>query len=371
MSRARIIVSGMVAGTPSQGGATWAVLQYVLGLRKLGHDVWLVEPVEQFTSHTAGYFRRVVAAFGLDGRASLVKAATQQTIGVSYGELIRAAAGADIVLNVGGMLRDENLTEGIKQRVYLDLDPVFTHLWHAHEGIDMRLDGHTHFVTVGQRIGEPGCVVPTCDRRWTTMLPPVVLEHWPVSRRIEHNALTTVGNWRSYGPIELEGVRYGQRAHSLRSIVELPTMTDECFSLALAIHPDERRDLTVLRDNGWRLLDPAEVAGTPDDYKRFIGGSRAEFAIAKSGYVFSKCGWFSDRSACYLACGRPVLAQQTGWDRTLPAGDGLLAWTATDDAIAGIEELRSDYDRHARAARELAESFLDSDRVLTELLECL
>jgi hypothetical protein len=137
---------------------------------------------------------------------------------------------------------------------------------------------------------------------------------------------------------------------------------------ALAIHLGETKDLEALAANGWRLLDPAEVAGTPAHYRAFLQGSRAEFGVAKSGYVVSRCGWFSDRSACYLACGRPVLAQDTGFRPFLPTGDGLLAFATLDDALAGIESLNGDYPRHARAARALAEEFFDSDKVLTGLL---
>jgi hypothetical protein len=197
---------------------------------------------------------------------------------------------------------------------------------------------------------------------------PVVLEHWPMVGQVEHDALTTVGNWRGYGSVEYDGVFYGQKAHSLRRFMSLPTRTREQFLLALAIHPSETTDLMALAANGWRLVDPAVVAGTPADYRRFIQGSKAEFGVAKSGYVVSQCGWFSDRSVCYLASGRPVVAQDTGFGRFLPTGAGLFAFKTEDDVLAAIDELRRDYPRHARAARTVAEDFFDSDKVLTRLL---
>ena len=138
--------------------------------------------------------------------------------------------------------------------------------------------------------------------------------------------------------------------------------------LALAIHPDEGKDLAALESNGWQLLDAAQVARTPPSYRRFIRGSKAEFGIAKSGYVAARCSWFSDRSVCYLASGRPVLAQETGFSDHLPVGEGLLAFTAEEDALRGIEALARDYPRHARAARAVAEEHFDSDRVLPRLL---
>jgi hypothetical protein len=224
-------------------------------------------------------------------------------------------------------------------------------------------------VTIGQAIGQPGCPVPTCGLSWIPTAQPVVLSHWPVAGAIVHDGLTTVGNWRGYGSIEHVGVSYGQKAHSLRRFIELPSRTREKFLPALAIHPGETRDLEALRANGWQLLDPAEVADTPEHYQQFIQTSKAEFGVAKSGYVASRCGWFSDRSICYLASGRPVLAQDTGFRSFLPAGDGLFAFATPDDVLASLDELNRDYGRHARAARALAEEHFDSDKVLARLLD--
>src|SRR5581483_2722366 len=223
----RILVAGMVAGDPHQGGATWAVLQYVLGLEQLGHEVWLVDPAEP-TEEVKAYF----AALELGPRA---------TLGRYEGPV------PDVLLNISGMLRDERVLERTPIRVYLDLDPVFNQLWYA-QGVDVGLEGHTHYVTVGRR-------VPPTGHEWVDTLPPVVLERWPPAERIETDAFTTVGNFRAYGSIEHEGIRYGQKAHSLRPLLQLPRLTDERFALALDIHSDEP-DLAALREHGWELLDP-------------------------------------------------------------------------------------------------------------------
>ena len=374
-----ILFSGMLAGDPWQGGATWAVLQYVLGLRRLGHDVLLVEPVADKALRPAGadlaateqatYFRRVVGDFGLGGAAALLRAGTTQTVGVGYDDVAAFARRADVLFNVSGMLAEAALLGPVRRRVYLDLDPAFVQLWHAAEGIDMRFDAHTHFATVGMNIGRGDCPVPTCGRQWVTTPQPVVLEHWPAAGGAPvRDAWTTVANWRGYGSVHHDGVHYGQKAHSLRALIDLPTRTDEAFELALNIHPDETSDLALLAANRWRLLDPAASAGTPGQYAAFVRGSRGEFGVAKSGYVASNCGWFSDRSACYLASGRPVLAQQTGWGRWLPAGEGVLPFATTGDAVAALEAVRRDYAAHARAARSLAERYFDSDAVLASLL---
>lgn len=370
MRRLRILLSGMVAGDPHQGGATWAVLQYALGFRKLGHDVMLVEPVTaDAVAAAAPYFRAVAGEFELEKSAALLVDGSHRTVGVPYEELRRSAAAADILVNVSGMLRDPDLAGAPPVRLYLDLDPAFNQLWHDAEGIDVGLGGHTHYATVGQSLGRADCRVPTCGVDWLQTLPPVVLERWPVADRVEHDAFTTVANWRAYGSIEVAGVRYGQKAHSLRPLYPLPGLSGETFVLGLAISAEERHDLAALRKHGWRLIASEAAAGTPARYQRFVRGSRAELGLAKEGYVASRCGWFSDRSACYLASGRPVLAQETGLDGAVPVGAGLLTFGSLDEALDRIHELRRDYAPHAAAARALAEEYLDSDRVLTRLVD--
>ena len=376
-----ILLSGMIASVPRQGGATWAILQYLLGFKRLGYNVHFIEPVEEAALRPAGvplarsdnaaYFRRVMAEFGMGESSTLLLAGTQRTVGIPYERLREIARRADVLVNISGLLTDEALTEDIPLRTYLDLDPAFTQLWHVAEGIDMRFAAHNRFVTVGQAIGDPDCEVPTCGLKWVTTPQPVVLERWPAGHITTHDALTTVANWRGYGSIEHEGVFYGQKAHSWRQFFSLPALSEERFAPALAIHPEESKDLAALRANGWRLIDPERVTQTPAGYQCFVRGSKAEFGIAKSGYVASRCGWFSDRSVCYLASGRPVIAQETGFSRFLPVGAGLFAFHTIDEVLASIEALNGDYDRHARAARAVAEEYFDSDRVLERLLNVL
>jgi hypothetical protein len=371
----------MIAADPYQGGATWAVLQYVLGLHKLGHKVVVVEPIPVKSlrpdsgplneSVNAAYFRQVVADFGLRERAALLLENSRQTVGTPYGELRSFAVNADLLINVSGMLIDHELIDGIPIKAYLDLDPAFIQLWHSACSVDMRFDGHTHFVTVGLALGTPSCRVPTCGKKWMHTFQPIVLESWPRSREIRYNGLTSVSNWRGYGSIEYKGEFFGQKAHSLREIIDLPRHTDEKFFLALAIHPDETQDLEAISKGGWNLLDPRKVAGSPAAYREFIQQSKGEFGIAKSGYVTSKCGWFSDRSLCYLASGRPVIAQETGFSDHLPTGNGLFAFHSVDEAVRCINAMNQDYEHHSEAARRLAETYFCSDRVLTALLQGL
>jgi len=310
----------------------------------------------------------VAAQFGLTDRAALVHTATRETVGLPYESLRQVARRADVLVNISGMLANADLIDRIPVRVYLDLDPAFIQMWHAVEGIDMRFAAHTHFVTIGQAIGQPGCAVPTCGRQWIATPQPMVLEHWPLAGPVEHDALTTIGNWRGYGSIEHQGVFYGQKAHSLRPLMDLPTRTTMKFLLAMAIHAGEQRDLAALAANGWALTDPARVAGTPDAYQRFIQGSWGELGIAKSGYVASRCGWFSDRSICYLAF-RPPGTRSGNWLQRLPAhGRRPAALRNGPGRAGGVQQLRADYPRHARAARVIAQECFDSDKVLGQLL---
>jgi hypothetical protein len=376
-----ILFSAMLAGDPWQGGATWAVLQYVLGLRRLGHDVMLVEPVSGKRLRPAGsalrdseqgrYLRNVADAFDLAGRVALLREGTTETEGATYDDVRAFARRADLLINVSGMLADPALLEPVRRRVYLDLDPAFVQLWHAVERIDMRFAAHTHFVTVGMNIGRDGCDVPTCGLEWVGTPQPVVLEHWPAARERPRYGWTTVANWRGYGSVTHAGVHYGQKAHSMRRLLRLATGTAERFELALDIHADERTDLAALAAHDWRLLDPRDVAGTPQNYARFVRESRGEFGLAKSGYVAANCGWFSDRSACYLASGRPVVAQETGWSRWLPPGEGVLRFVEVEDAQAAVAAVGRDYDRHCRAARATAERYFDSRAVLPALLQAV
>ena len=373
----RIVVSGMIAAVPGHGGATWAVLQYVLGLARLGHEVYFVEALDAAALAPAGasleestnsrYCRGVMQEHRLGSSWALIRRGSTETAGLSYAQLAGLAAGTSVLLDISGTLGDGDLFSRVPIRVYLDVDPAFTQVWEA-QGVDMRTASHTHFVTVGQAIGSADCTVPTGSRNWIPTWQPVVLDEWPVGGRIERDAFTTVANWRGYGSAEHDGVHYGQKAHSLRPLMSLPTRTTERFQLALAIDEAEVADLAALRANDWHLLDPAVVAGSPSAYRGFVQGSKAELGIAKSGYVISRSGWFSDRSVCYLASGRPVLAQDTGFSDYLPTGAGLLAFLDQDDVLAGVQRINADYARHSAAARALAEEHFDSTRVLTRLL---
>jgi len=357
----RVLLSGMLVRHPHQGGATWAAAQWALGLRALGHEVTVVEQLDApATAEQAAYARTVEQETGI---------AVALFAGES-GELARRTGPVDLLVNLSGVLRDEALRATAARRLYVDLDPGFTQVWHA-QGADVGLGGHDAHVTVGLAVGTPSCPVPTGGLAWRAVLPPVVLDRWTPAGSPAGPAATTVGHWRSYGPVEHDGLRYGQRAHSARRLLDLPARSPLPLRPALGIDPSETTDLAALDRHGWQLLDPRVVAATPDDYRSFVRSSAAEVGIAKSGYVDARTGWFSDRSACYLAAGRPVVAQDTGWSSRLPAGAGLHAYDDVDGAAAALELVAGDPAGQGRAAQALAREHLDARRVLSGLLEDL
>jgi hypothetical protein len=344
------------------------MLQYALGFRELGHEVVMVDPCHR-TDSAVAYFRRIERDEGLEGMVALVHPDRTAT-GIDFRELVRWASRADVLVNLAGVLRDDELKGPPAQRVYVDLDPAFTQLWQLSAGIDMGLTGHDRFATVGLQIGTGTLRIPTGGLEWHPTLPPVVLSAWPCARTAPERGITTVANWRSYGSLWHQGVHYGQKVHSVRAIVELPRLVAGiCFEPALAIDPAETDDLRRLDTHGWHIVDPELETATPARYRRFVSSSTAEIGVAKAGYVMSQCGWFSDRSVAYLASGRPVVAQDTGWTNALPHDVGLLAYTGTADAAWAIGEVLGDYERHARGARILACDTFDSRTVLPRLLE--
>jgi hypothetical protein len=200
----------------------------------------------------------------------------------------------------------------------------------------------------------------------------VVLTEWEAQPPQWDRGFTSVASWRGpFAPVEYKGVTYGLRVHEFRRFAALPRRTSADFEVALDIHEAETADLELLAANGWRLADPAVEAGDPWAYRNYVQRSMAELMVAKGMYVKSRSGWVSDRSICYLASGRPVVAQETGFSQLYPSGEGLLAFSDLDAAAACVEEVAGDYERHSRAARDVAAEHFDSDKVLRRLLQRL
>jgi hypothetical protein len=368
VSRGSVVIAAALAQRPGAGGHTWFALQYLLGFRALGWEVTLVDRLDPgMPGDGLAYLAEEMERLGLGGAWSVLLPAGQSA-GLPRAEVERRLASCDFLLNAMGYLDDEELLARAPLRVFLDVDPGFGQMWQE-LGLAEPFAGHDRFVSVGLEVGGAGCEVPHCGLEWIPTLPPVALEHWPMVPG--GDAFTSVATWRGpYGPVEYGGRTYGLRVHEFRRFLSLPERVPAArFEVALAIDPGDEADLERLRRAGWSLLDPAAVAGDPSSYRRFIQASGAEFAVAKAMYVDSRSGWFSDRSACYLASGKPVVAQETGFGRHLPTGEGLLAFSTPEEAVAAVEAVRADPGRHARVAREIAEEHFDSGRVLGRLVE--
>lgn len=379
MKRGSVVIAAALAQRPHAGGHTWFVLQYLLGFRKLGWEVTLVDRLDAGMCHdrrgapcapsqsvNLAYLTEVMERFGMaDEWAVLLPGG--EAAGLRRAEVERRLASADFLLNVMGYLDDEDLLAVPPLRVFLDVDPGFGQMWRQLDLADL-FAGHDRFVSVGLNVGSAGCGVPDCGLRWIPTLPPVELSHWEPAPG--GTAFTSVASWRGpYEPVAYEDHVYGLRAHEFRRFVSLPERNAADFELALSIDSADVRDRERLAAAGWGLLDPGVVARDPFAYNRFIRGSGAEFTVAKGMYVDTHSGWFSDRSACYLASGKPVVAQETGYGAHLPTGEGLLAFATLEQAIGAVEEVRSDPARHHRAARAIAEEHFDATRVLGHLAE--
>ena len=381
-----IVIAGSLAQKPGRGGHTWVFLQYILGFRKLGWDVLFLDrldpamcvertgrrvPIER--SWNLQYFLEVIRSFGLGDHYALLYDEGADTFGLSRCNVLERVKASAALVNVMGFLKDEEILAAAPRRVFLDIDPGFGQMWQA-LGQHDTFRGHDAHVTIGGNIGTPDCAIPTCGLSWITTRQPVVIDEWPMVDGFSRpeRPITSIASWRgAFGPVAYQGTTYGLRAHEFRRFAALPALTSSRFEVALDIHPADAKDVALLSEHGWRLVKPRRAAGDPWRYRSYIRSSAAEVMIAKGMYVQTRSGWFSDRSICYLASGRPVLAQDTGLGNALPAGEGLLTFTTVEEAAEATHAIGRDYTRHARAARRLAEDYFESSKVLSSLVRKL
>jgi hypothetical protein len=377
------IVCGLMGSFPL-GGVAWDYGQYVLGLQRLGLDVtyledtgWMAydpvagEDVESF-AYGADFVDATLRALdpALAGRFH-VREMDGTAHGLSHAELAEEVAACDLFLNVSGaaLLREEYLPA--RNKVLMDTDPGWNHFHRFPQQQALRasrgqpgLEAHDHFFTYAERIGAPDCPLPSMGLDWQPTRPPVVLDRWGPAAPGER--WTTVMMWEPYmRPIEHEGITYGTKDVSFASIEELPGLTPAPLEIAVGgAAPRER-----WTRNGWSVLDSRTISATPDDYRAYVSSSRGEFSVAKHVYVATRSGWFSCRTVCYLAAGRPAVVQDTGFGELIGRREGLLPWSDVAGARAALAEAEADYAAHAQGARALAEERFDSDLVLAELLE--
>jgi hypothetical protein len=369
---AEIVVAGALAAKPGNGGEAWVRLSWVLGLRRLGHDAWLLELADAATAAAGrAFFERTVRRHGLERRAVLL--APEGPIGAATRAEVEELAGrAALLVDISGNLREPGLLERFERRAYVDLDPGFTQLWHAEGRLGDQLAAYDRHFTVGLNLGAPDCEIPSGEFEWVALPPPVLLDEWqpPLGRRFDR--FTTVATWRApFGAPEALGRPFTLKHHELRRFAELPRRAAAPFEIALDIHPAEAGEAEGLRERGWRVVDPRSVAADTDAFRAYVRGSGAELSVAQGVYVQTRSGWVSDRTAHYLAAGRPAIVQDTG----IPAGyrgeAGLLTFSDLDGAVAAVERVVGSYEEQAAAARDLAERVFDSDRVLAAMLEAV
>lgn len=380
-SRARIIILGYIVRGPL-GGLAWHHLQYVLGLSGLGHDVYFIEDSDDYPScydpirnimdtdptyglrFAAHTFERV----GLGDRWVYYDAHTSRWLGPCADRILDICAWADLLLNLSGVNPLRPWLMEIPVRAFVDTDPVFTQIRHLTDPAALNLaKQHTAFLSFGENVGQLRSAIPDDGLRWQATRQPIVLDAWPLTPGPVQGKFTTVMQWDSYPMREYNGRRYGMKSDSFAPYMDLPEQVGHIFELAVG-SPSAPR--TLLYSHGWAVLNPLEPTRDPWTYQRYIQQSKAEFSVAKHGYVVSRSGWFSDRSAAYLASGRPVVIQDTGFSEWLETGGGVIAFNTPEEAIGGIELINSRYEFHCRAARAVAEEYFDARKVLPHLLEC-
>ena len=375
------MIAGSIASAgPGFGGNTWAFLQYVLGLRRLGFETYYIEqlaaekcvdednrPTAFGASVNVSHFRALMDEYNLTDHAALLEEKGLGSLGLGRVEVEKLAPDIDLLINLSGALRLESVVGKARRRMYIDMDPGYTQIWQEQYGVDMYLRHHDVYVTTGLSLGKPDCPLPSCGIAWEKTLPPVVLSEW-TTQRPPGLVYSTIADWRGFKPVQWRGVWYGQKADEFLRLIDLPRRVAVPLEICLLINANESARCD-LEQHGWRLASPRQSAATADAYRDYIFNARGEFTVVKQGYAAGRTGWFSDRSACYLAAGRPVVIQDTGIGADLPTGCGLLTFADIDGAVAALEQVESRYAKHAAAAASFAREFLDSDLVLGRLLK--
>jgi hypothetical protein len=270
-------------------------------------------------------------------------------------------------LNVSGVNPIRPWFEKVPVRILIDTDPAFTQIRHRTDtDARQRAQMHNMFFSFAESIHQPDCLVPDDGFPWKPTRQPIAIDAWPQASGRPHDAFTTVMQWDSYPTLEFAGTSYGMKSTSFELIRELPKLVDEKLEIALG---GEKAPRESLKEIGWNVVDPLAATHDPWTYQDYVQKSFGELSIAKHGYVASRSGWFSERTACYLAAGRPAVVQDTGLSQHIPCGLGLIAFCDRQSAIEGIANVTMNYSSHCRAARELAEAHFDSGKVLDELLE--
>jgi hypothetical protein len=377
--RLRIVVLGYIVRGPI-GGLAWHHLQYVMGLAELGHDVRFLEdsgdtpwccydPSRDLTDSDPTYGLKFAAdAFtfcGLPEHWAYRDAHTDRWFGPSASRVQAICTDADLLLNLSGANPIRPWLEHVPVRALVDTDPAFTQVRHLTDPTRRRqAEQHTAFFSYAENVGR-GASIPDDGLPWRATRQPIVLGAWPVVPGPRDGKFTTVMQWDSYATREYDGRRFGMKSESFMKYLDLPRKVGPVFELAVGGAEAQM----LLEEHGWGVRNPNKLIPDPPSFQRFVQSSKAEFTVAKQGYVSTRSGWFSDRSAAYLASGRPVITENTGCGDWLAVGEGCLTFDDIDEAIQAISEVNHHYDRHSHMARAIAEEYFDAGRVLSSLIE--
>ncbi len=381
-----VIFMGGIGQIPFAGMA-WEALHYLEGFRRLGHDVYYIEDTNAWPydpeqngsyedcSHAVDYISRLMDWANLSARWAYRAAEPDGRVyGLSESRFSQLFKDADALINWGAStrLRDEHLR--VPVRILLQTDPGGGEILAARGDSDTIeiLSAHTHFFNWGENFGASDCLLPAGPFPYHTTRMPLMLDWFRLpetSNRSRHEPLrfTTIANWYQPGETEWNGEIYLWSKHTqFLKFIDLPHRVGQPLELALGSVDDD--SIRLLVSHGWRVIDAAPVGKEILPFRDYIFNSDAEFTVAKDDYVRLRTGWFSDRSAYYLAAGKPVITQETGFSRFLPTGEGLLAFNTMEEATAMFEAVRADYDRHSRAARAIAEECFRAEKVLSKLI---
>jgi hypothetical protein len=379
----RIIITGLIGQYPF-GGVIWDYLHYLLGFRSLGHEVlyledsgaWPYDPeagtITDDCSFALRSLKRIFHDFDLDHDWVYRNGADGKFHGAGEKIAREWLRHGDLLVNVSsaGWLRDYDLRVGHK--MFIDGDPMFCQIGlldGSNPQYAGRLRDHDSHFTFGLSVGKTDCPVPVDGITWRPTVQPIAIDQWPVTPVPSDAPWTTVMNWASYRAKVWEGRTYGQKNLEFNRFRNLPSKTTTPLRLAMGLGVDGQRPAQELRKLGWDLVEPQEVVPDHQAYRSFLTSSRGEWSVAKHGYVEGRTGWFSCRTACYLAAGRPAVVQETGWSRHLPSTRGILPFSTLEEAVWGLAEISHNYREHSKAAREIALEFFDAKKVCRELLQ--
>jgi hypothetical protein len=315
--------------------------------------------------YPGAFIRECLDPLGFSGK--WIYRAGSASVGMDPDDFLQICAAAELVIVRAIPLAEWREEYGWpRRRIFIDVDPGFTQmrLANGNRWLAQSLERCEVVFTIAQRLEAADCTIPAAGRRWLTTVAPIALSNWPVADQDRADYFTSMIRWRGLKDVTYNGVVYGQRDMEFPKFFDLPRLTAQPFRLALQGGNHDR-----LTELGWDVISGWPASSTPHSYQAFIQQSRAEFGVAKHGYVATRSGWFSDRSVCYLASGRPALVQDTGLGDWLPTGEGLVTFRDLSEAVQGVERINTDYERHRRAARQLAEEYFAADRILRPLLE--